>query len=387
MGNLALPGKGCLDRAIDQGGQRFTFRQSGTFTGMVKVIIPVKVDLARILRATLASLPDTSVPPAQQEAGRTMMTVRSAGQNYRLEAQWAGEGWPSDVRQVLASAQEGPWPRHLVVMARKLSPGALDLLRARDANWVDESGQARIVVPPGLIIVREPPAEATAGPPQEFKWSPSALHVAEVALSEGLTKLRTGELADKTPWSPGQISNVLNAFDSLGWTVRHGGKSGRGTWRELAGPAAMLDSWAARVGSENRHKRLAHRAARDLLRFAETELREALGWEAETWALTTWAGLEVIAPFVTVVPVVHVYVTAERLVTELDEVLRKAALREVEEGARVEFWEADFPLITQPGQPSRIPVASTPRLYADLLALGGRGADAAQHLREIKLGF
>lgn len=84
---------------------------------------------------------------------------------------------------------------------------------------------------------------------------------------------------------------------------------------------------------------------------------------------------------------VHVYVPAERFATELDEILRGVGLREVEEGGRVEFWEANFPLITQLGQPSQIPVASTPRLYADLLALGGRGTDAAQHLRETKLGF
>lgn len=255
-----------------------------------------------------------------------------------------------------------------------------------------------MVVPPGLLIVREPRSEATEGPPQEFRWSPSAVQVAEVVLSEGLTssattapgpgqKLRTGELADKTTWSPGQISNVLSSFDSLRWTVRHGGKSGRGTWRELANPSAMLDSWAAHLGSDHRPKRLAHRAVRDLLRFAETELREALGWDERTWALTTWAGLEVIAPFVTVVPVVHVYVSGERFATEIDEILARAGLREVDEGARVEFWEAGFPLVTQPGQPSQIPVASAPRLHADLLALGGRGADAAQHLRETRFGF
>ncbi|MDQ3646581.1 MAG: type IV toxin-antitoxin system AbiEi family antitoxin [Actinomycetota bacterium] len=211
--------------------------------------------------------------------------------------------------------------------------------------------------------------------------------IAELIVHRGLTELRTGELAKEIPWTEGAVSQALSTFDSQGWTVGHGGKSGRGTWRELANPAAMLDSWAAHVGSVERPKRLGHRAVKDLLRFAETELRDALGWEERTWALTTWAGLEVIAPFVTVVPVVHVYVSTERFVSELDGVLRDAGLRDVEEGARVEFWEADFPLITQPGQPSQIPVASTPRLYADLLALGGRGADAAQHLRETRLGF
>ena len=57
----------------------------------------VKVDLARILRAALRGLPDTSLASVRQGADRTKMTVRSAGHSYHLEALWAGEGWPSDV--------------------------------------------------------------------------------------------------------------------------------------------------------------------------------------------------------------------------------------------------------------------------------------------------
>ena len=71
----------------------------------------------------------------------------------------------------------------------------------------------------------------------------------------------------------------------------------------------------------------------------------------------------------------------------LDDVLQEAGIREVEEGARIEFWEADGRLITQPGRPSGLPVCSTPRLYADLLALGGRATDAALHLRTVVLGY
>ena len=341
----------------------------------------------QILAAALRDIPGTAVKPGREgREGYPIVIVRTAGETYPLQVMWAGEGWPSDVRQAVAGMRRKTWPRQVVVTARRFSPGSLQMLRDWDANWADETGQARIVVPPGLLILREPQMSPEK-PSGRSRWSPSAIAIAELIIHRGLTELRTGELAKEMPWTEGAVSQALATFDSQGWTVGHGGKSGRGTWRELANPAAMLDSWAAHVGSEERPKRLGHRAVRDLLRFAETELRDALGWEERTWALTTWAGLELSAPFVTVVPVVHVYVSIERFVSELDGVLRSAGLREVEEGARVEFWEADFPLITQPGQPSQIPVASTPRLYADLLALGGRGADAAQHLRETRLGF
>jgi len=34
-----------------------------------------------------------------------------------------------------------------------------------------------------------------------------------------------------------------------------------------------------------------------------------------------------------------------------------------------------------------VPVVSAPRLYADLRSLGGRGEEAAQHVREELIGF
>lgn len=364
-----------------------TFSKSATFSGTVKVAMGLKVRSAQILTTAFRDIPGAEVKPVRQSASaHPIVAVRTADHTYKLEVIWAGEGWPSDVRQAIAPLPRR-WPRQVVVTARHLAPGSIRLLEQRDANWADEAGRTRIVVPPGLLIVREVEPPVAGSALGKLRWSSSALTIAELILHLGLTELRTGDLAGEVPWSEGQVSQVLSHFDSQGWTIRHGGKSGRATWREVTNRGSMLEAWATHVGAEDRPKRLAHRGARDLLRFAETDLRDALGSEAETWALTTWAGLEVIAPFVTTVPVIHVYLSGERFATELDEIFRKAGLRDVEEGARIEFWKAGFPLITQPGQPSQIPVASTARLYADLLALKGRGADAAQHLRETKLGF
>jgi hypothetical protein len=118
------------------------------------------------------------------------------------------------------------------------------------------------------------------------------------------------------------------------------------------------------------------------------QLADAFGQDSEGWALTTWAGLELLAPFATAVPTLHMYVSPERFSSPfLDEVYERASIREVDEGARIEFWEADGRLITQLGQPSGLPVCSTPRVYADLLALGGRATDAALHVRTVALGY
>ena len=101
------------------------------------------------------------------------------------------------------------------------------------------------------------------------------------------------------------------------------------------------------------------------------------------WALSGWAGLEIAAPFVTTVPVIHVAVEAKALLDgRLRDAMRATRLREVDEGARVEF-RALSPFVLSLAMAQRaLPVVSAPRLYADLRALGGRGEEAADHVRE-----
>ena len=350
----------------------------------------VKEDLVSLVRDAVRQLTHASVTPDTDHGTTAGVKVSTAdGQTYLLQLLSAGEGWPSDLRRALTEIAEDEWPRHVVVVARSFSPGALDLLEERDANWIDREGHVRLVVPPGLLVYRESPPDRPRSLPPTFKWSRSAVELAEYILGLPVDQpLKTGSLAKATAWSPGRVSTILQAFDSLEWTEPGGAKSGPGAWRRLVNPGAMLDSWAAHIGQQPPRRRLAHHVTKDLLRFTETELRTSLGWDDErTWALTTWAGLELVAPFATAIPVIHIYLTADRFRSVLDQIMRTSGLREVDEGARFEFWEADFPLRTQPGQQSQTPVVATPRMYADLLALGARGADAAQHLRETKLDF
>lgn len=341
---------------------------------------------SQALNQAVRDLPDTSIELRPAADGRAQAIIRSGSQLYRIEVVWAGQGWPSEVRRAISEISR-PWPRQLVIVAKRLSPGALDLLRGADANWVDEEGKARLVVPPGLVILREAPKEAKAKVAHEqFRWSRSAIEIVEYLLHHNVHEIRTGHVAAVTGWSPGQVSQILGAFDSMNWTERHGGRSGRRTWHELVEPGVTLDSWADAVSRPTHAKRIGHRTDRDLLRFAHMELGSALGPGGD-WALTTWAGLQLITPFATATPALHVYVVPGRFARDLDEIMRQVGIREVEEGARIEFWEADFRLLTQAGKPHPLPVASTPRLYADLLGLRGRAADGAQHLRETVLGY
>jgi transcriptional regulator with AbiEi antitoxin domain of type IV toxin-antitoxin system len=315
----------------------------------------------------------------------TPITVEIGDRSYRLRTIWVGRGWPSDL-EILQKITR-PWPRELVVTAREFSPGALEQLAALDANWADESGRVRIEGPKGLLIQLEPPPAPPREEKRSFRWSHSAEQLAEYVLASGPNVLNAAQIAKETGWSHAQVSSILQRFDKQGWTEKSGAARGRHAVRRLADPASLLEAWAEHIGTSERERVLAHRPLRDPMSFLRQELAPALA-QSMPWAVSGWAGLEVSAPFVTAVPVLHVYVPAEAIDEgRLDAAIKATGLRQVDEGARVEFWGASDLALKLAKRADAIPVVSAPRLYADLRSFGGRGEDAAQHVRQELIGF
>jgi hypothetical protein len=299
---------------------------------------------------------------------------------------WAGEGWPADVEEAIAAAPD-LWPRDLVVVARDFSPGALRILQERDANWVDEAGDVRIVGPSRMFIVRlQGRANRTerAKETRPLTWSPSAEALAEAILSNPNQAIVNTDLAKVTDFSPPQISRTLAQFDKRDWTRKTGDERGRGARRVVKDRDGMLRSWAAHVAGEPRSAIQAHATIKDPFVFLDRSLRPALE-DIGFWALSGWAALELEAPYASQVPVLHLYVPRARFDDgRLEAMLRESDLRLVEDGGRVIFWPAEPATLRlrKLSKSRRLPVVSAPRLYADLLALGGRGVDAAEHVRE-----
>lgn len=319
------------------------------------------------------------------------MSVVGGRTKERLTLVWVGEGWPADVKDILSEAPD-PWPRDLVVVGRHFSPGALRSLRARDANWVDERGDARIIGPSGLFVLRQQGrAEPAARGAQErrFAWTPSALALGEAILSRPDEPILNSALAELTDFSAPQISRTLAQFDKRGWTRKSGRERGPGSHRVLEDGDGLLREWAAHMAGAPRPSVQAHAVVKDPFRFVRENLSLPLN-EIGDWALSGWAGLELEAPFATQVPTLHIYVPAATIEDgRIDDVLRRAGLRRVEEGGRVILWPADRTALRLKATSEReeLPVVSAPRLYADLLGFGGRGADAAEHVRELLIDF
>ena len=323
---------------------------------------------------------------AEGKDGRWAVIVSVGGVDHRLELVWAGEGWPADVEEVLAGVPT-PWPRQLLVVGRRFSSGALDLLREHDANWVDETGRARIEGPAGLLVIRDAERKQDAVREVRFRWSPSSVDIAELLLTQPSKTINAVEIAERLGWSHAQTTSVLRRFDKEGWTTKIGAGRGPAGVRRLAEAASLLDAWAAQLGGGERERILAHRVLRDPMTFLRDELAPALT-ASMPWAASGWAGLEIAAPFVTAVPVLHIYVPAEASADgRLRAAMQAAGLREVDEGARVEFWPVSATALSLSSATADVPVVSAPRLYTDLRALGGRGEEAAQHVREELTGF
>ena len=331
----------------------------------------------RILASAVAGV---AVEPAASGGADFVVRTRD-GRVIALKAKWAGEGWPQDVRRAAAEVSER-WPVGLVLLARRFSPGALAWLRERGANWADEAGQARILGPDGLVVIREP-----AELPQEegafraFAWSKSAIAVAEAILAREDRPLRVAELADVSGWSVAQAAKVLKSFDDRGWTVKRGTARGRGAHRELVDADGMLAAWSAAIADAPRRTRIAHRATRDVMALLDKDLAPALD-RSVGWALSGWAGLELAAPFATTTPSLHLYIDDAHFAEPLGKAIEEAGLREVEDGGRVTFWAADSRVLDLAQRIGGTPVVSAPRLFADLSSFGGRGGDAADHVKD-----
>jgi transcriptional regulator with XRE-family HTH domain len=306
--------------------------------------------------------------------------IRGRMRNYRLRALWAGAGWPADVDRAIRHLSE-EWPPDLVVVARNLSTGSREMLDRRSASWVDGSGDAHIVGG-DLLVVREakhqPGIERRA-----FSWSPSAVSIAEALLSRDSPHgVRTTDLATITGWSTPQVSQVLGAFDAKGWTTKGGPQRGPGASREVVDGAGMLDAWAEEVSSVKPERRFAERIFNDPMQLLADELAPVLDEHGIGWAVTGWAAAEQLAPFATAVPALQVYVEERALWGPLTLAMQDIPVRVVESGGRIEFRSADPHLLKLATRRNGIPLATAPRVFADLQALGGRGEDAATHLRE-----
>ncbi|WP_193597484.1 hypothetical protein [Microbacterium sp. YJN-G] len=324
--------------------------------------------------------------------------VIDGGQSTVLRPVWAGEGFPADVIRVLDSlgsmhVEQSTIP---VITARRMSPGAIRLLNEHELAWADADGQAEITTPDGLHIYRLKP-KRLLDRTTSLSWSRSSQAVAEYVLSRramppvgdmpgwnGVDRL--GQVAEATGISPGQVAKVLASFDEEGYTAKFGPERGPTSARELREPGRLLSDWAghfARAPRKDRRSEL-HTLSRDPRRWVDLVGSQLASIR---WVASGWVAADAVAPFSTSIPDLLIYVQDDDFENARAALTSHDDISEVDRGARIHLHSAPSHVLAMRGIAPGLPVASSVRIYADLVREGGRGADAAEHLRGVSIGF
>jgi hypothetical protein len=119
----------------------------------------------------------------------------------------------------------------------------------------------------------------------------------------------------------------------------------------------------------------------DLLLDLSRKIAPSLDMEGIDWAVTGTAASAILAPYLSDVTVLQLYV-GDGLFGDPEDLAMILDGRVVNKGHRIEIRRAPTKLTTRGPVIDHVRLALPVRVYADLLADGGRSAEAAYHLRE-----
>jgi hypothetical protein len=325
--------------------------------------------IARRIESAVRSVLPRAVDVRVLNESDSSVDLKVAG--HRLRAQWLEAAWPSAIRQLLKEHDHRPD----LLVAEQLSAGTREELSKLGIGWVDELGAAEIAI--GTLLVsrsgRAPEVKRIRG------WTPSVIAVVEALLCN--TKPTVAATRGATGLSSGTCTNALRALTEMGFLVARSPR-GRTSARTIANADELLAAYATAVTASKPPLSVTVGVTwRDLIRGV-TELGHVWTRTGVEWAATGLAAAGVMAPLQTTIGSATVYLAAESI-PELTSFASKVDLVPVE-GGRLTL--AAFPTNTSSRLVQSIDemrVAPWPRVYVDLRAIGVRGEEAAEHLREV----
>lgn len=329
--------------------------------------------------------------------------LTTAGARYAFDVRWAGEGFPEDVRRALATlpdTAQGSTQPITVVAARRLSVGARKLLRGRHINWVDESGAAWIVAPPGLLVDRAGQPPAPSHPSPSPGWSAGSASLGEVVLASA-TREATGGLnlsttrlhalptasvlARRAGVSVSSVNTTLRTWAEQGWIEKRGGQRGPTSTRLLVAPEGLLNSWAAWAASTPVSELAIDADFTDAITWVKTHLATVMPRKG-TWCLGGLVASALVAPRQAAVSRVLCHVEVSVFDLLCDSLGRSGAGPTAAGGEHLLLRSAHRSTVNL-ADPQPVPLASPPRIYADLIAEFGADSEAATDFRELAFGF
>ncbi len=345
--------------------------------------------------ASVSSLLRAIPPEFRPEVGDGVVRIARDGEAWSFRPVWVGEGLPADARRASGridrriDEQRGTIP---VVTARRLSRGAQEILEAEQLSWADASGRAHLVVPGRLYVTRLEPSRVE--PTRGFAWSAAADAIAETLLTwrmrggsdAGALVERVAAVAEAADVSLPHTARVLRQFDEQGYTAKTGAERGSSATREFRDPGRMLSDWVGQYAASGGPGQ----AIEYHVPWREPERSTSLlstALAGSQWAVTGEAAADRIAPFLTGVSTLDVYVPARGLALATERLGRERDLTEVASGGRIRLYPAQPHVFRLAEGTDGVSLASAVRVYADLVRQRGRSAEAGEHLREVVIGF
>jgi len=366
------------------------FTENGIFTCVVKKREVINIggafpaEALRILR----EIPGLTVvaEPAAPDRGIDA-TLRFADSRTPVAVEFKQRANAATAWQLVQLAQAQPGTPLLLVSGQTTAK-AREILEGHGIAVVDGLGNAHIELP-GLLFHLE-----GRGRPRGTRLtvSPTRLRgkaglVAQALLLNPERVWHVKDLTGEAQVSAGLAHRVLTRLERERIVAAEG--TGPKRWRRLTNPTALLDLWAEEnVWAEedvDRHTRIHAYLLAQTPRRLIKDLGGSLGRSRINYALTGAAAGSLVAPIVTAVPVVEVWVEATAAAEQLYDA---TGATPVAEGQNVVFLQAkdDAPLAFRE-QANDLWVVNRFRLYIDLRRDPRRGSEQADHLRREVIGF
>jgi len=339
----------------------------------------LEAEALRILRA----IPGVEVirEPRGEGVGRPDFLLSAGGKGTRLVVEVKNRVSAATAQQLVEYAR-GLGARRLLVVAAETTADARGILADNHVALVDGLGHAHLELPQVLLHIEAGRAQheiRQAGPPTRLHGKAGI--VALLLLLHPDRDWRVQDLAAGAGVARALAHRVVTRLEGEG--VVHTEGTGRNRVRRVTKRAALLDLWAEE-SSEKTTPVLGYGLAQtpqQLVRKVGAGL-ESAGIEH---AFTGPAAGALVAPFITAIPVVELYVTKHVAAKDL---VAASGLEEVRDGQNVVFYQTkdDAPLAFRQ-ETNQIWIVNPFRLYADLKRDPRRGPEQAQHLRQEVIGF
>jgi hypothetical protein len=336
-----------------------------------------EAEAARVLRG----IPRVGVTFADVADDGIDATVRYAGREVDIAVQFKQRVSAATAWQLAHRAAVHPGVP-LLLIAGETTAEAREILEQNGIALVDGLGNAHLELPGLLmhVVAKRGKRQPALGAKRTALKGKAGVAAQALLLDSGRL-WQVQDLAAVADISTGLAHRVLARLEAD--EIVHAEGSGPGRVRRVVNPSALLDLWAEET-AERTTRTTAFLLAQTPKQLMG-KLASGLDHAGIEHALTGAAGASLVAPFVTAIPVVEVWVMAT---ASPDELYAATQAEPVVEGPNVVFLQAkdDTPLAFRE-QTNSMFVVNRFRLYADLRRDPRRGREQADHLRQEVIGL